>query len=808
MFRRLGNRQVIVVSMLLVAGVIGSAFGQTNSSSCTAKKSCGECIRSPDCVWCSQPRYERSARNPYPRCNTATKHLAYPSETRCRDDFLINPSHEFELRKDEEITKGSEHREAIQIRPQNVYLKLRVGQSFDLNMQYAQAEDYPVDLYYLMDLSKSMEDDKEELSNLGNLLSETMQNLTSNFRLGFGSFVDKVVMPFVSTVEKNLLQPCPGCVSPFGYQNVMSLSRDTQRFSGEVKSARVSGNLDAPEGGFDAIMQAIVCDQIGWRQQARRLIVFSTDASFHYAGDGLLGGIVKPNDGKCHLDSRGEYTYSTIQDYPSVAHINSKVKEKSINMIFAVTAEQIDIYERLSQQVEGSSCGVLAADSKNVVELVKSQYQKITSSVELKDTASAFIKVSYFSNCVDPPTWVETNKCSGLRVGDVVNFKVKIEVTECPKDPIDWRQKFTIYRVGLEESLTVDLESICDCPCETPGNPGYEEFSPECGGFGTLTCGVCECDEKHFGRKCECDVEGGGGTRVEDDSGCRADNTTDIICTGRGTCNCGQCECFQRENPLEKIDGQYCECDNFNCPRESELICSGPGHGRCDCGKCICNPGWSGDACQCSLLQDTCVEPGDTIPCNGHGNCVCGKCSCNTTVARYYGRWCEKCPTCPGRCEELKDCVQCRVHGTGEFNQPEICENECVNFPEPEKVDVASSDEESEEKYCAFTDHSDGCRFYFVYGYDVLGKLYIRAQRTKDCPPEPPIFWIISGVVGAIVLVGLLFILLWKLLTHIHDRAEYARFEKERMSAKWDAGENPIYKQATSTFKNPMYSGR
>ncbi len=52
-------------------------------------------------------------------------------------------------------------------------------------------------------------------------------------------------------------------------------------------------------------MQAIVCDQIGtqqinwvhfwqnkkyvgWRQQARRLIVFSTDASFHYAGDGKV----------------------------------------------------------------------------------------------------------------------------------------------------------------------------------------------------------------------------------------------------------------------------------------------------------------------------------------------------------------------------------------------------------------------------------------------------------------------------------------------------------------------------------------
>lgn len=51
----------------------------------------------------------------------------------------------------------------------------------------------------------------------------------------------------------------------------------------------MSGNLDAPEGGFDAIMQAIVCkERIGWRDRARRLLVFSTDASFHYAGDGKV----------------------------------------------------------------------------------------------------------------------------------------------------------------------------------------------------------------------------------------------------------------------------------------------------------------------------------------------------------------------------------------------------------------------------------------------------------------------------------------------------------------------------------------
>ena len=56
-----------------------------------------------------------------------------------------------------------------------------------------------------------------------------------------------------------------------------------------MKDAPVSGNLDLPEGGFDAIMQAIVCtDKIGWREKARHLLVFSTDASYHIAGDGRV----------------------------------------------------------------------------------------------------------------------------------------------------------------------------------------------------------------------------------------------------------------------------------------------------------------------------------------------------------------------------------------------------------------------------------------------------------------------------------------------------------------------------------------
>ena len=95
---------------------------------------------------------------------------------------------------------SAESFEATQIAPQRVRMSLRVHEAHDLKVQFALAPNYPIDLYYLMDLSKSMEDDKDKLSTLGNLLAQEMRKLTSNFRLGFGSFVDKVVMPYVSTV--------------------------------------------------------------------------------------------------------------------------------------------------------------------------------------------------------------------------------------------------------------------------------------------------------------------------------------------------------------------------------------------------------------------------------------------------------------------------------------------------------------------------------------------------------------------------------------------------------------------------------
>ena len=81
--------------------------------------------------------------------------------------------------------------------------------------------------------------------------------------LGFGSFVDKTVLPFVNTHPEKLQNPCPNrdnqCQPPFAFKHILSLTDNAKLFESEVGKQFISGNLDAPEGGLDAMMQAAVC---------------------------------------------------------------------------------------------------------------------------------------------------------------------------------------------------------------------------------------------------------------------------------------------------------------------------------------------------------------------------------------------------------------------------------------------------------------------------------------------------------------------------------------------------------------------
>lgn len=50
-----------------------------------------------------------------------------------------------------------------------------------------------------------------------------------------------------------------------------------------------------------------------------------------------------------------------------------------------------------------------------------------------------------------------------------VTFDVEIQVPECPSDPALRRRDIVIGPVGLIDTLTIDLEIICECGCQVAG---------------------------------------------------------------------------------------------------------------------------------------------------------------------------------------------------------------------------------------------------------------------------------------------------------------------------------------------------
>lgn len=804
------TRNVLLVCLVLTFVVY--TFAETASNNeCTSQQTCAECIRTPHCVWCSEER-NISKTDKRVRCMNKDTIPATKSSPWCPKQMIVDPPQYTEVGKN--LPFSSVKDEQVQVTPQRVKMFLRRGQEETLKIRYKQAEDYPVDLYFLMDLSASMEKHKDNLSKLGYKLVAAMTNLTSNFRLGFGSFVDKVLLPMTNNQTRWLENHCilkkPGakCAPPYGYKHKMKLTSDVAEFEANVQSAPISGNLDSPEGGLDATMQAMICwDHIGWRKNARHILVYSTDATYHIAGDGRLAGLVEPNDEQCHLDADGSYTHAELLDYPSISQIHKQAQEKNINIIFAVVENMVDTYEELSKRINGSSVGIFDDNSDNVVDLVRSQYEKLTNTITMTHNDTGPLELKYFTKCLnrDGPLQ-ERKECSGVRVDTTLEFEVKIKAVDCPQKMEDWHRTIEIKPMGVNEAVIIEVELHCDCECSRPGHEQYVANSTKCDENGDLTCGVCACKEPYSGKRCDCQDDDGEQGVISEEP-CRNKGK---VCSGQGVCRCGICKCKRGPDKGDKFYGEFCQCDNFSCARFNDQVCGGPDRGRCECGTCVCKPGLGGDDCHCRTSNSTCMPPGEnTKECNGFGKCECGSCIC-TTEGRG-GEFCEVCPTCPSeRCDELKDCIECQAYKTGpEYVEGKDCSS-CANV-DTELVD--DIDENPNAKHppgthvCVVRD-SSGCSFVFTYE-DGRGDTVIstaKAEKSKKCPePTFSAYGVAGGAIGVTLFLGLIGLLIWKVLTMFHDHREWVKFEKERVCANWERGENPLFKEPTTSFKNPTF---
>ncbi|XP_059115137.1 integrin beta-6 isoform X2 [Peromyscus eremicus] len=523
-------------------------------------ETCSDCLLTgPHCAWCSQENFTHLS-GVGERCDTPASLLAKG----CQLPFIENPVSQVEILQNKPLSIGRQTNSSdiVQIAPQSLVLKLRPGGEQTLQVQVRQTEDYPVDLYYLMDLSASMDDDLNTIKELGSRLAKEMSKLTSNFRLGFGSFVEKPVSPFMKTTPEEITNPCSSipyfCLPTFGFKHILPLTDDAERFNEIVRKQKISANIDTPEGGFDAIMQAAVCkEKIGWRNDSLHLLVFVSDADSHFGMDSKLAGIVIPNDGLCHLDHRNEYSMSTVLEYPTIGQLIDKLVQNNVLLIFAVTQEQVHLYENYAKLIPGATVGLLQKDSGNILQLIISAYEELRSEVELEvlgDTEG--LSLSFTAICNNGILFPHQKKCSHMKVGDTASFNVTVSISNCEKS-----RTLTIKPVGLGDTLEILVSAECDCACQGE----VEANSSKCHhGNGSFQCGVCVCNPGHMGPHCEC-----GEDIVSTDS-CR-ESPGQPSCSGRGDCYCGQCVCHL--SPYGSIYGPYCQCDNFSCLRHKGLLC-------------------------------------------------------------------------------------------------------------------------------------------------------------------------------------------------------------------------------------------
>ncbi|XP_033120878.1 integrin beta-1-like [Anneissia japonica] len=696
----------------------------------------------------------------------------------------------------------------IQVSPQEIRLLIRPGQPAYVNITVRPSRDYPVDMYFVMDLSYSMSDDLETMKNAIEDLANAMRMITTDFQLGFGSFVDKTVSPFIRSVYLQNDNPCiyltsvanDVCDKPYGFRNIFPLSQETNTFQTLLAGITKSLSADRPEGGLDGLMQATVCkQQIGWREEARHFIIYMSDADFHIALDGKIGGITRPNDGKCYLDASGFYTKTNQMDYPSIGQISSTMKEQNIIPIFAISKSDfyndIPFYQDLVNQFfESGKVGGLARDSSNIIELVRASYEQITAEVRMDDTAKDPVKVKYTAYC-GSEVMANSKECLSVASQEAVTFQLEVSVINqnCLAGA---STSFTVKPDGFNEEVLIHVETLCDCNCLNDPGPSEEQCS---GGNGTNVCGVCKCNTGRYGEQCECNLL--EGTALGSDE-CIASSETTTPCSGEGTCICGKCLCN------EGFTGEFCQCSDLKCPLYNGLTCGGEGYGRCECNECACEPGYTGTNCNCPP-NDACMAANGK-ECNGFGTCKCGKCTC-FQESSYDGPTCETCDeyTCLQTvCDEKIPCISCTVFSDGS-EKDAACAAEC----QEQYVFIVDFNNENntnnidKNNVCESTDRNK-CVVLFTYLVNETAT-YIIINNDRSCPDkslEPQdIVFLVLGIILGILLAGLAALFILRMLTFIYDRREYARFEKELNKSTKETGENPLFKSSTTSYRNPMY---
>ncbi|KAF4019989.1 hypothetical protein G4228_012059, partial [Cervus hanglu yarkandensis] len=451
--------------------LILSSITEDNRCASSNAVSCTKCLAlGPECGWCAQEDFI-SGGSKNERCDIVSNLI----HKGCSIDLIEHPSVH---------VKPSENEINTQVTPGEVLIQLHQGAEANFMLKIHPLKKYPVDLYYLVDVSASMHNNIEKLNSVGNDLSRKMAFFSRDFRLGFGSYVDKTVSPYISIHPERIHNQCSDynldCMPPHGYIHVLSLTENITEFEKAVHRQKISGNIDTPEGGFDAMLQAAVCEE-----------------------------------------------------HPSLGQLSEKLIDNNINVIFAVQGKQFHWYKDLLPLLPGTIAGEIESKAANLNNLVVDAYQKLIS--EVKVQVENQVKGIYFNItaiCPDGTRKPGTDGCGNVTSNDEVLFNVTVTMEKC--DVTGGKSYAIIKPIGFNETTKIHIHRNCSCQCDDGRGPKRkcveETFldakcfqcdenkchidedtfpsesckshkdQPVCSGRGVCICGRCLCHKIKFGK--------------------------------------------------------------------------------------------------------------------------------------------------------------------------------------------------------------------------------------------------------------------------------------------------------------------
>jgi hypothetical protein len=577
--------------------------------------------------------------------------------------------------------------------PEGYDITLRPGVPLPLSIDITTVRNVPLDLYILFDLSQSLSQEFGATRDVSSQILDNLRNITNDVQVGLGGFIDKTVRPFSRrTVESecpDMLDRSPGICYNFRHFGPLTTNPDELNERVVLAESLIAANIDAPEAGLDALGQIALCDdEVGWRENSLKIVLYFTDDAFHFAGEGRFAGIMRPFEDVCKL--KGDFTrddfleYDGLEnDFISLGHMLSLLEGADINPVFvAVTSQtQLDgfydvlkthqaLAELLNIQLSGrASAAQLDSNTttdivaQRVLAIIDERALEIIRQTRLAPSLLDGLSFTVEADCPEGAALAGNGtamqSCTMVGVGNTTEFTLTLMLDDC--DDFGTEPQTMDVAVRPVGSVSIRITPICECNCDD-----NEVNSDRCSGNGNYSCGECICNEGYCGLQCQ--------FLLANQNECpRGEAFGDELCSGpeRGTCL--TCECICSANITNEVDddrlarpgvdpgtfGGACECDYFSClslANESHTeVCTG--RGTCCNEMCMCDPNFDGylyrvdpqltlpqseryPNCDCEPAEVVCRPPDtDGEICGGRGTCECSTCTCDFP---YTGRYCDE----------------------------------------------------------------------------------------------------------------------------------------------------------------------